>query len=92
MELLRFFPPIGPTPQVPYGRRDTGGEEETSSAGKKQSTADEPRNVTVYFKKGMFGGWPANHGIWSWSNEILVGWGALIFISETLQASPLWGQ
>lgn len=47
--------------------------EETSSAGKKQFRADEPRNVTVYFKKGMFGEWPANHGIWNWSNEILVG-------------------
>jgi hypothetical protein len=22
---------------------------------------------------GRFGGWPANHGIWSWDNEILVG-------------------
>lgn len=31
------------------------------------------RHVEVYFEKGMFGGWPANHGIWSWGNEILVG-------------------
>src|SRR5262249_43464659 len=22
---------------------------------------------------GKFGGWPANHGIWSWGNEIVVG-------------------
>lgn len=27
----------------------------------------------VYSKKGQFGGWPANTGIWSWGNEILVG-------------------
>ena len=31
------------------------------------------RHVDVYFEKGMFGGWPANHGIWSWGDEILVG-------------------
>jgi len=30
-------------------------------------------HVKVYFEKGMFGGWPANHGIWIWGNEILVG-------------------
>lgn len=35
-----------------------------------------PRHVLVYFEKGRFGGWPANHGIWSWGNEILVGFSA----------------
>ena len=30
-------------------------------------------NVMVYQEPGRFGGWPANHGIWSWGNEILVG-------------------
>ncbi len=37
---------------------------------------EEPPAVThvkVYYEPGMFGGWPANHGIWSWGNEILVG-------------------
>ena len=33
-------------------------------------------HVTVYKVPGRFGGWPANHGIWSWGNEILVGFGA----------------
>src|SRR5690348_3906527 len=33
-------------------------------------------HVTVYHHKGRFGGWPANHGIWSWGNEILVGFSA----------------
>jgi hypothetical protein len=28
---------------------------------------------TVYFQPGRFGGWPANHGIWAWGNEIVVG-------------------
>jgi hypothetical protein len=31
------------------------------------------KHVTVYLEKGRFGGWPANHGIWIWGNEILVG-------------------
>ena len=31
------------------------------------------RHVMVYAEPGRFGGWPANHGIWSWGDEILVG-------------------
>ena len=38
-----------------------------------QSAEREIKNVKVYFEKGMFGGWPANFGIWNWGNEILVG-------------------
>ncbi len=34
------------------------------------------RHVMVYSRPGRFGGWPANHGIWSWGNEILVGFSA----------------
>ena len=34
------------------------------------------KHVTVFKEKGRFGGWPANHGIWSWGNEILVGFEA----------------
>jgi hypothetical protein len=34
------------------------------------------RNVKVYAEPGRFGGWPANHGIWCWGNEILVGFSA----------------
>jgi len=34
------------------------------------------RHVAVYDVDGRFGGWPANHGIWSWGDEILVGFGA----------------
>lgn len=32
-----------------------------------------PRHVTVFRQAGSFAGWPANHGIWSWGNEIVVG-------------------
>jgi hypothetical protein len=31
------------------------------------------QNVVVYKEAGKFAGWPANHGIWSWGNEIVVG-------------------
>jgi hypothetical protein len=34
------------------------------------------QHVMVYHEKGRFGGWPANHGIWSWGDEILVGFSA----------------
>jgi hypothetical protein len=30
-------------------------------------------HTKVYYEPGRFGGWPANHGIWSWGNEVLVG-------------------
>ena len=33
-------------------------------------------HVDVYRKPGRFGGWPANHGIWSWGQEIFVGFSA----------------
>jgi len=36
-------------------------------------TAAQATNVDVYKESGRYGGWPANHGIWSWGNEILVG-------------------
>ena len=34
------------------------------------------QHVRVYDEPGRFGGWPANHGLWSWGNEILVGFSA----------------
>ncbi|MBM3288770.1 MAG: exo-alpha-sialidase [Candidatus Hydrogenedentes bacterium] len=37
--------------------------------------ADGAQHVKVYCEKGRFGGWPANHGIWCWGDEILVGYG-----------------
>jgi hypothetical protein len=38
--------------------------------------AEPPRvvkHVVVYREAGRFAGWPANHGMWSWGDEILVG-------------------
>ena len=41
------------------------------------NAADEPprvlEQVKVYSEPGRFAGWPANHGIWSWGDEVLVG-------------------
>lgn len=31
------------------------------------------RHLTVFKEEGRFGGWPANNGMWSWGDEILVG-------------------
>jgi len=31
------------------------------------------KNAIVFQEPGRFGGWPANHGIWNWGDEILVG-------------------
>ena len=34
------------------------------------------KNVVVYQQQGRFGGWPANHGMWAWGDEIVVGFEA----------------
>ena len=31
------------------------------------------KHVLVFGEDGKFAGWPAGHGMWSWGNEILVG-------------------
>jgi hypothetical protein len=38
---------------------------------------DPPRHSVVCEESGRYAGWPANHGIWSWRDQILVGfsWG-----------------
>jgi hypothetical protein len=35
-----------------------------------------PRHVMAYHGPGRFAGWPANHGVWPWGDEILVGFSA----------------
>ncbi len=42
--------------------------------GEPMLTARDVTHVKVYYEKGRFGGWPANHGVWRWGNEILVGY------------------
>jgi hypothetical protein len=31
------------------------------------------KNITIYQQPGRYAGWPANYGIWSWGDEIVVG-------------------
>lgn len=38
-----------------------------------QERAGPVENVVVYKENGRFAGWPANNGIWSWGDEIVVG-------------------
>jgi hypothetical protein len=38
-----------------------------------EATLSPFRHVKVFNEPGRFGGWPANHGLWSWGKEILVG-------------------
>ena len=40
------------------------------------SPGSQPTHVIVWREPGRYGGWPANHGIWSWGDEILVGFSA----------------
>jgi len=35
--------------------------------------AENVEHVKVFYREGRFGGWPANHGMWVWGDEILVG-------------------
>ncbi len=41
--------------------------------GQEQPPRSRFQHVKVYDEPGRFGGWPANHGVWSWGDEILVG-------------------
>jgi hypothetical protein len=39
-------------------------------------------NVIVYKEPGRYGGWPANHGIWAWGNEVVVGFTAAHYMAR----------
>ncbi len=43
------------------------------AAAEEAAVSADVRHVKIYYEPGRFGGWPANHGIWHWDNEILVG-------------------
>src|SRR5581483_4527158 len=48
------------------------------------------KNVIVYRESGRYGGWPANHVIWQWGNEILVGFEAGYFKYNEKRHSIDW--
>lgn len=43
------------------------------SRGAEERGRNTVQHFPVFAVPGRFGGWPANHGIWSWGDEILVG-------------------
>jgi hypothetical protein len=47
--------------------------QKTAAAQTRKKYAAGAEHVTVYYERGRFGGWPANHGMWIWDQEILVG-------------------
>ena len=47
---------------------------DTSDQNRDSSTTTSTiQHLKVYHQEGRFAGWPANNGIWSWGDEILVG-------------------
>ena len=46
-------------------------------------------NVTVWRESGRYGGWPANHGIWNWGDEILVGFTAGVLKTDDMTRHPI---
>jgi hypothetical protein len=48
--------------------------------------SDEPQHVVVFREQGRYGGWPANHGLWAWGDEILVGFSAGHMAPEPIAA------
>src|SRR5262252_5616407 len=47
-------------------------------------------NVVVYREHDRYAAWPANHGIWSWGNEIVVGFESGYFKEQKERHSIDW--
>ena len=47
-------------------------------------------NSVVYREPGRYAAWPANHGIWAWGNEIVVGFESGIFKEQKDRHSIDW--
>ena len=42
-------------------------------------------NVIIYKESGRYGGWPANHGLWQWGDEMVVGFTSTWYKSTTTE-------
>src|SRR3954469_9668579 len=71
--MLRLFPLLVCLPLVPAGEDLLPSRHRAAARGGPAQALPAPRHVMIYHKPGRFAGWPANHGIWSWGDEILVG-------------------
>jgi hypothetical protein len=45
----------------------------SEAAAREKRAADARRHLVVYRQPGHFAAWPANNGVWTWGDEILVG-------------------
>lgn len=59
------------------------GKETTANAEAETLQPVAKENVIVYKEPGRYGGWPANHGLWQWGDEIVVGFTATWYRETT---------
>jgi len=57
----------------------SGGRPAQSSATQPTVLPSSSQNVVVFGEPGRYGGWPANHGLWQWGDELVVGFQAAWF-------------
>lgn len=48
-----------------------------------KADASTVQNVIVYKEPGRYGGWPANHGLWQWGDELVAGFTATWYKQTT---------
>lgn len=46
-------------------------------------------HVTVWREAGRYGGWPANHGIWAWGDEVVCGFTAGQLVPGVTERHPI---
>lgn len=52
---------------------DISGEKKSPVIAKSMLAPASMENIIVYKEPGRYGGWPANHGLWQWGDELVVG-------------------
>jgi len=65
--------PAPPVPATDATQPAGDGSPARSLPGRPAVKPAEAQNVVVFCEPGHYGGWPANAGVWSWGNEIVVG-------------------
>lgn len=64
-------------PVTSIGRRNEiesdGFYPQSTESGFVNSCHGQYQHVKVFYRPGFFAGWPANHGVWAWGDELLVG-------------------
>lgn len=75
--LLAMTVSVGAIGAVLVGQAPPATQETAAKSAPTIALSTPPKHVIVAREPGRYGGWPANHGVWAWGNEILVGfsWG-----------------